>query len=317
MAETGGDLRQEYVVILNRDSGDESEPVDARRIEDAFAHRSLPAKVLAISAGDDLAEPVAEAVRSGASCIVAAGGDGTICGVADALADTDADLGVIPLGTFNYFARRFGIPPDLEAAVDIIAEDHAVPIDLGTINGRTFLNNASLGLYAWILKERENIYSRWGRSRLAAYWSVIVAMATVYRPITMRISVDGVVRRAKTPTVFVAMSAYQLDRFGIEGADAIREGNFAILLAPDVGRFRLIWKALRVAVRGVRAGRDFTLLTGKTVLVETRRSTRMLARDGERERMDGPYEFRIRRHAVRLRVSRTSRGEGQGEGHAG
>jgi len=101
---------------------------------------------------------------------------------------------------------------------------------------------------------------------------------------------------------FVAASAYQLDKFDIDGAEAIRNGEFAVLLAPNCGRFMLIWKALLIAFRGVRKDRDFTLLTGTHVVVETRRSTLLVARDGERERMTGPYEIRLMKEAIQLRV---------------
>lgn len=302
MTDKGGAPRTDHVVVMNRDSGDDGAP-DAETVAAAFAGKGLSATVLTVSAAEDMATRISDAVRSGAECVVAAGGDGTICAVAEAVKDRDIDLGVIPLGTFNYFARRFGIPQDVGSAVEVIGQGRTHPIALGAINERTFINNASLGLYTSILEQRESIYSRWGRSRLAAYWSVLVAMATVYRPMTMRITVDGVVRRARTPMVFVALSAFQLEKFGIEGAEAIREGRFAVLLAPDCGRFRLIWKALQIAVRGARSGRDFTLLTGERVIVETRGASQVVARDGERERMTSPFTLEIERDAVRLRVS--------------
>ncbi|MEY8838177.1 diacylglycerol kinase family protein [Cribrihabitans sp. XS_ASV171] len=299
---TNIDGRSDVVVILNKDSGDDSESVSADEIVKLFADRGQSAKVAVLSAGADFDEVLSEATQSGVNCVVAAGGDGTICGVAGSLAGTGIELGVIPLGTFNYFARSFGIPQNLEEAIDMICEGVSQPINLGSVNGRAFLNNASIGLYPSILERREGIYRRWGRSRLAAYWSVLVAMATVYRPLTMRISIDGEVRRAKSPMVFVAVSAYQLDEFAIQGADVIRNGEFAVFLAPNCGRFRLIWKALLIALRGVREGRDFTLLSGKKVTVETSRSTSVVARDGERERMDNPYEFSLMNDAIRLRV---------------
>lgn len=128
-------------------------------------------------------------------------------------------------------------------------------------------------------------------------------MVTLYRPLTMRIEVDGELQSAKAPTLFVGMSAYQLDEFGIEGADAVRNGKFAILLAPDIGRFKLIWKALLVALKEVENGRDFTLLTGEHATVETRRSSRDVALDGERQRMKARFEFSILKDAVTVRVT--------------
>ncbi|MFN3207386.1 MAG: diacylglycerol/lipid kinase family protein [Roseovarius sp.] len=304
-----------HIVILNTESGNGDVNPGADAIEAMFHAHATQVKIVPVTGGDDIAAKVGEAIEEpGVECVVAAGGDGTICAVAGALADSGIDLGVLPFGTFNYFARRFGIPEEAEEAIEAICTGRSEATNLGCVNGRVFINNASIGLYPTILKQRESIYRRWGRSRLAAYWSVLVAMATVYSPMTMRIEVDGELQSAKAPTLFVGMSAYQLDEFGIEGADAVRNGKFAILLAPDVGRFMLIWKALLVALRGVRKGRDFTLLTGEHATVETRRSTRDVALDGERRRMKGPFEFTILKDAIRVRlpaaeISRPERAE--------
>ena len=292
-----------YVVILNSESGKDSTKPSADEIVSSFRARGKTARVVTVAGGDDIIGKVKEVIEQpGIECVVAAGGDGTICAVAGALSERGIDLGVLPLGTFNYFARRFGIPEDAEGAIDAVCDDRSVTINLGSVNGRIFINNASMGLYPAILRVREDIYNRWGRSRLAAYWSVLVAMVTIYQPMRMRIEVDGTLQRAKTPTVFVAMSAYQLDEFGIVGADAVRDGKLAVYLAPDCNRFTLIWKAIKVIFRGVQKGKDFTLLTGEHTKVVTRKRSQLVALDGERERMEGPFDFSIVKNALAVRV---------------
>ncbi|TMV07440.1 diacylglycerol/lipid kinase family protein [Arenibacterium halophilum] len=291
------------VVILNLDSGKDETKPSADEILSMFRDRGRTARVAAVSSGADIAGEVEKAInQTGVDCVVAAGGDGTICGVAGALANSGVDMGVLPLGTFNYFARRFEIPEDIQGAIDTICSGGTETIDLGCVNGEVFINNASMGLYPAILKVREDIYQRWGRSRLAAYWSVAVAMATVYRPMTMRIEVDGVPQKTRTPTVFVAMSAYQLDEFEIEGSDAVRAGKFAIYLAPDCGRLSLIWKAAKIAFRGLKKETDFTLLTGAQATVATRKRRQLVAMDGERSRLEGPFVFSIMKNALAVRV---------------
>ncbi|MFW5655216.1 MAG: diacylglycerol/lipid kinase family protein [Roseicyclus sp.] len=292
----------EFIVILNRDSGDEADKPGPAEIERAFARHGGTVSVLPVSGEPDFAARIDEAIGRRPRCVVAAGGDGTISAVAGALVGTGIELGVIPLGTFNYFARRCGIPEDFEASIDVICRGRRGHAVLGSVNGQIFLNNASLGLYPSILRERERTYRRWGRSRLAAYWSVILTMATIYRPMTMHIEVDGTQRWETSPNLFVAVSAYQLDEFGIEGAEAIREGRFALLIAPDCGRFMLVWKALRIAVSGLRAGRDFTLVTGRNVTITTGRRKSLVAMDGERREMTAPFTFSILEDALVVRL---------------
>jgi len=78
--------------------------------------------------------------------VIVGGGDGTLSESIDHFLGKDAVFAVLPLGTANSFARTLGIPLDLEGAVDVIANGIARPIDLVSINGDYFLNNAALGL---------------------------------------------------------------------------------------------------------------------------------------------------------------------------
>ncbi|UFN44978.1 lipid kinase [Nocardioides okcheonensis] len=78
--------------------------------------------------------------------LVVGGGDGTIGCAAARVAHTGTALGVLPLGTANDFARTLGIPTALPAAVRTLTEGHVVDVDLGRVDGRAYLNVASLGL---------------------------------------------------------------------------------------------------------------------------------------------------------------------------
>lgn len=90
----------------------------------------------------------AEAAARGSDAVLAAGGDGTVNEVVNGLVGTDVPLGIIPAGTANDFARQAGIPDDPRAALELVIERPAVAIDVGTLNGRAFLNVSSAGIGA-------------------------------------------------------------------------------------------------------------------------------------------------------------------------
>ncbi len=184
----------------------------------------------------DPADEATRALRDGFSIIVAAGGDGTVAGVAHALAGTDAALAVLPLGTFNYFARGLGLPDDPAAAAQAILDGESHFIAVGTLNGRVFLNNVAIGLYPAILEEREATYARYGRYRILAHIASLRTLLRFQRPYRMELTQDSTRHRIRTPMVFVARSAYQLDQFGLEGAQAISDDRFALFLAPQQTR---------------------------------------------------------------------------------
>jgi YegS/Rv2252/BmrU family lipid kinase len=92
-----------------------------------------------------MAAHIKAAIKS-APMVILGGGDGTLSKNVDHFLRSDTILAVLPLGTANSFARTLGIPLDLGGAIDMIANGEARRIDLASIDGDYFLNNAALGL---------------------------------------------------------------------------------------------------------------------------------------------------------------------------
>lgn len=244
----------------------------------------------------DRKTPVADAARQaldeGYGTIVAAGGDGTISAVAGVLAGSGRRMGLLPLGTFNFLARALDMPLEEADAIDTLTGGTVTPVSVGEVNGHVFVNNASLGAYAAVLEARERIYGRWGRSRFAAYWSVIVALANLTRSLKMEITVDGKTERMRTPLAFVAIRPFQLDTYDLSGAEEVRDGKMALYLAPESGRLTLIWRALKILLRQTQPGRDYHVRTGREIIIRPDRSRMTLARDGERDEVNAPFHFK-------------------------
>lgn len=279
---------------------------DALAREDSLRRQIAPQvrefATYAFRKGTGIAAAARRAVTEGADVVVALGGDGTQSAVAGALAGTGAVMGVLPGGTFNYFARELGVGDTVEAAVDTLLAGQVRSMDLGEVNGRIFLNNASFGVYPEILERREAIYRRWGRSRVAAYWSVLLTLRDLRDPMHLSLTVDGERRDFHTPLAFAARSAFQLESLGLEGADAIRDGHFALFLAKGHKPRHLMAAAFRLAFGRVARGQDFELLVADDIEIATRSRHRLVAFDGEKERITGPFRLRIHRQALSVIV---------------
>ena len=242
----------------------------------------------------DPADEAARAVSEGFQIIVAAGGDGTVAGVAHALAGTEAALAVLPLGTFNYFARGLGMPETPEAAARAILAGSSHFIAVGTMNGRVFLNNVSIGLYPAILEEREATYARFGRYRILAHIASLRTILRFQKPYRMELFQDETRHSIRTPMLFVARSAYQLDQFGLEGADAISDDRFAVFLAHQQTRLSFLRLAWRLVRHRVDHGRDVIVSTPRRLVVGVRRRKSLaVALDGEKLRMRLPLKIRL------------------------
>ncbi|OZB15765.1 MAG: hypothetical protein B7X55_09025 [Rhodobacterales bacterium 34-62-10] len=115
----------------------------------------------------------------------------------------------------------------------------------------------------------------------------------LYRSLRMRITVDGVTHDIRTPMAFVAVRPYQLEEYGLPGAEIIRNGEMVVYLAPKGGRLNLLWTALKVLKRNVQEDEDYTMLTGRNIVIETFRSKRLVAWDGEKSWMNDPFHLRM------------------------
>ena len=100
-------------------------------------------------AGTDLEQLVRDAVARGADGLAMAGGDGSQAIVASIAAELDLPYACIPAGTRNHFALDLGVDrDDVVGALDSFVDGGERRVDLAEVNGRVFVNNVSLGLYA-------------------------------------------------------------------------------------------------------------------------------------------------------------------------
>ena len=296
------------LVVLNPRSGHGGGRRDAEaEVAGACEAAGLRVEIARTDGETSPQDAARDGVGRGFERIVAAGGDGTICAVASALAGTGRVMGVLPLGTFNYFARSLGVPQDLAGAVEVLRTGAARPVSIARINGQAFLNNASLGAYAAILETREDVYRRWGRSRPAAYWSVVKTLATLRRPLRLAIETGGETAARRTPLVFAVANAYQLDELGLPGRECIEGGGLALFVAPDGGRLGLMRHAAALGLGLARPRRDYELICGAPIRITARRGSGHVARDGERSRMRGPFELAVEPGALSVLAPR---GEG-------
>lgn len=121
----------------------------AERADLATQARARGIEPIELKPGDDLVQLVRDAVANGADALAAAGGDGTQALIASIAAEHDLPFACIPAGTRNHFALDLGVDrDDVVGALDAFVSGGERRVDLADVNGRTFVNNVSLGLYA-------------------------------------------------------------------------------------------------------------------------------------------------------------------------
>jgi len=311
MTETGTsyDLaRASVCVIVNMGSGRKDGAAIAEQIRQRLQDRVARLELRHLEKGGDVLATARTAVDAGFDLIVAAGGDGTQAAVATAIAGTGTAMAVMPGGTFNYFARDLGTGETLDEALKVFDAPSLRMVHAGEMNGLLFLNNVSFGAYPEILKRRESIYKRWGRSRIAAYWSAVAALWNLRRPLRLTVRANGQERQFTTALAFVAKSAYQLEAFNLDGAEDIREGRLALLIARARKPGPLIRAALRLALGKTARYEDFDLISAEEMELETIPQHEYIAHDGEKSWMDSPFRVRVWPEALAILVPEGSGG---------
>jgi len=262
-------------------------------VRQAFAAVGIEADVRLLGGGD-LAAAVTAAAN--APLLVVGGGDGTLSTAAGALlaAGGQATLGLLPLGTHNHLARDLGIPLDLAGAARVVADGHTLRIDVARVNGRVFLNNASVGIYPALVLRREALRRAGGgpkwRADLRAAWTVL-KRARHHR---LRLVVEGRPTPLATPLLFVGNNRYGQGPIGLGRRASLRDGVLSVMALGRSSRFGLVRLALRTLAGRTHPERDLAAVAEvRACEVHLRGSAVELALDGEVVRMDGPLRFTL------------------------
>jgi len=230
-----------------------------------------------LQTGDDASEIAREA---DADALGIAGGDGSLAAVAAVAAEGDLPFVCVPFGTRNHFAGDVGVDVrDPVAALDAFSAGIERRIDIGWANGRPFVNNVSLGVYAGLVHRRE------GHRRRRDAFARIRSLAVVVRDRHgIGLTVDGSPVHARV--VLVSNNAYELSVLSIGKRARLDEG--LLHLYVPLGLLRTQWDE-RAAPRFV---------------VGARTNRVRAAVDGEPETFTSPIEFRVAPGALRVLLPR-------------
>jgi len=289
-------------VILNQGSGTLDKLALAETITKRLDELGAEARVRIIHSGRELLDARKRAISSDAPVVVAGGGDGTVATIAEGLVGSGKSLGVIPLGTFNYFAKTLGIPAELEEALAVIAGGRVTSADVGDVNGNIFLNNSSIGLYPAVLQQRELTYRRFGRSQFLAYLSVPLTLVQPARLVNLTITADGRPLSRRTPLLFIGANALQMESLGIVGGSCIADHRFALYVARPMGAMKMAALGVRLLLKRLRRSEDFEVICAGEVLIGLRRRRVHVALDGEVRVLETPLRYKLRREALRVIV---------------
>jgi len=289
-------------VLLNPAAGFKHDEAMPDRLSELFAQAGSPVSIVLLGFGTDAAHAVRSAVQTGATAVVAAGGDGTVRSVAAGLVGSRTPLGVLPLGTLNHFAKDLGIPLDLERAVETIVARHELSVDVGEVNDRVFVNNSSIGIYPDIVAAREDL-RRQGYRKWTAFALATARILRQSRGMRVRIETGTFSKTVVTPFLFVGNNEYQVEGIGLGSRVRLDAGRLYAYLAPRL-RGPDLPRLLAMAIAG-RALDNRALESFATVDLEVETTAMRRIRvslDGELTSMTSPLRYSVRPGALHVIV---------------
>ncbi len=286
------------VVITNKAAGTE-EGDRVALITKAFEGSGVTPRIVEAE-GPDLTDTARKAIASGDRIVVAAGGDGTVNAIATAAIDSDAVLGVLPMGTLNHFAKDAGIPLDLSDAARLIATGEPTAVDVATVNDRIFVNNSSIGVYPLMVRDRDKQRSRLARTK---WWAMIRASLELFHrfpTFTVGITADGRTTRCRTPAVLVGNNTYEFSFRGLGTRAALDAGELSLFVVKT----RTPWSTVKLLVNALFRRLDADGLCDvsacQSVRLEPEVNSVDVSLDGEVVKLQAPLEYQVKPKALRL-----------------
>jgi diacylglycerol kinase family enzyme len=271
---------------------------------DAFVSAAEEAglEVVPLNRDVDVTAIVRARMSEGLKLFVAAGGDGTVHHVVQALVNSEAVLAVIPTGTYNHFAKDLGIPLDWRSALETAVNGTTQQIDVARANERFFVNNLSLGLYPEMVARREERgrdYPRWKARLLAAYGTF-----RKYPHVTLTVESEHHHEVVRTHVFMVSNNRYDLSRIGVEAPrERMTEGRLSVYWLPHLPRIALMKFVAHYLAGRVHSAPGFRSFRTLRMKVQSRKALHV-GLDGELFEMATPMVITIVPQSLLVKVPR-------------
>jgi diacylglycerol kinase family enzyme len=260
----------------------------AEKLHLADEARARGIEPIELTLGTDLEQLVRGAVAAGADALAMAGGDGSQAVVAMVAAEQDLPYACIPAGTRNHFALDLGVDrDDVVGALDAFVGGRERRVDLAEVNGRVFVNNVSIGLYAEAV-QREGY-------REAKLRTILDTLPEVLGPegkgLDLRWTGPGGHEHSSGAAILVSNNRYRLGRaVGSGTRPRIDDELLGITVASlPAGGLRFIQRPWREwSTPSFEVDADGPIAAGI---------------DGEAVTLDTPLRFRILPAALRVRIA--------------
>lgn len=171
--------------------------------------------------------------------VFAVGGDGTVNEVVNGLVGSDTALGVLPGGSGNDFIRSLNISGDMESILRSTIKGQKKLIDVGTVNGRYFVNISSAGFDAEVVLATQRA-KKYFLSGSAAYIAGLISTVFTKSSVDLRVVYDGGEINERALLVAVANGRYYGGGMLAAPDALLDDGAFDLCFISETSKLRLL-----------------------------------------------------------------------------
>ncbi len=211
-------------------------------------------ELIVVPSAEETAFLLTQALRSSAhefDRVIVLGGDGTISGAVNGIVASGANLplGIVPCGTGNEIMRALGLPKNPEKAAHVCLNGRVVPIDVGRVDGRYFLNTFGLGADVEVVKIVNTLRARYrfARVRSVYYLAALLLISSGFEPFFVEVQVGERVFRGKALLIAAANGRIYGERLPALPSPSLTDGLLDLYLLQELAsrRFRKTARLLR------------------------------------------------------------------------
>jgi YegS/Rv2252/BmrU family lipid kinase len=273
-------VRKKITFIVNPISGGINKKSMPDIIKRYLNNQIYDAEILFTQKADDTHQLTLKAIKEASAIVVAVGGDGTINQVAKCLVNTPIELGIIPQGSGNGFARYLKIPLVAELAIHVLNVGKSKTIDTAMVNERFFVNVSGVGFDA-------HVAAKFASAPKRGFWSyakITLREFSLYKSQNYHLEIDGkIYEKSAFLITFSNGDQYGNNAFIAPGAD-MQDGLLDIAILKNVKVTNMPRLAFEMFTQRFNRSKDVEILKGKHIRI-TREHAEVVNIDGEPYRM--------------------------------
>jgi diacylglycerol kinase (ATP) len=228
MTENSEQEQKQVLLIYNPVAGQDDAGAARQTIEERLKEKGWELDVYETTGEEVLADVVRERSEQNVDLVIAAGGDGTVAGVASGLVNTKIPLAIIAGGSGNMVAQELKIPTDVDAAMDLVTGEHEYrDIDALCLGSSYYFLTVSVGMSTRVMRDTKREQKR--RFGFFAYVYNGLSTLSGIKLRHFRLDVDGRKLSGWASEIFIVNA-------GLLGLKAVREG---LGIKPDDGKMEV------------------------------------------------------------------------------